>query len=63
MTYSLKAGFIMTKKDLFQATRGHYDFVIVFTFGRMNYQKTLIITDFVAAVDFHTTRRMRRGQF
>ena len=27
MTNALKAGFVMTKKDLFQAIRGHYDFI------------------------------------
>ena len=40
MTYALKAGFVTTKKDLFQATRGHFDFVIVFAFARMSYQET-----------------------
>ena len=37
MTNALKAGFMMTEKDLFQAVRGHYDFinahVIVFALG------------------------------
>jgi len=27
MTNAFKAGFVMTKKDLFQAIRGHYDFI------------------------------------
>ena len=27
MTNALKAEFVMTKKNLFQAIRGHYDFV------------------------------------
>ena len=27
MTNAFKAGFVMTKKDLFQVIRGHYDFI------------------------------------
>ena len=48
MTNALKAGFVTTEKDLFQAIHGHYDFinaqVIVFALGRMSSQGTLMVT-------------------
>ena len=45
MTNALKAEFVMTKKNLFQVTRGHHDFVNaqVFVFALvMSYQRTLM---------------------
>ena len=46
MTNAIKAEFVTTKKNLFQAIRGHYDFVnaqvFVFALAMMSYQRTLI---------------------
>ena len=56
MTNAFKAGFVMTKKDLFQAIRGHYDFinaqVIVFALGEDEFSGNPDGHWIVVAVDF-----------
>ena len=46
MTNAFKVGFVMAKKDLFQAVCGHYDFinayVFVFAFGEDEFLRTLM---------------------
>ena len=56
MTNALKAGFVMTKKDLFRATHGHHDFinaqVIVFALGEDEFSGNPNGHWIVVAVDF-----------
>ena len=56
MTNPFKAGFVMTKKDLFQAICGHYDFinaqVIVFALGKDEFSENPDGHWIVLAVDF-----------